>query len=228
MMGSYALCRHALRLPTSRRAIACIHHRVTGTAGCLSPGMASPETGRHPPPIRRRTAVTATKQYGAVRPVPITVVTVTSNQKKDPAVVYANEWLDKLARYVNVEQVTLRPNPTGVKDPELAKAEESKRVLAMLQKSKSPSVYTVCLDERGKDATSESLADMLELVSASGCTSVHFLIGGPFGWTDEVRRASNETIRLSRCVLNHAVAKVVLCEQLYRAWSILKGEPYHH
>ena len=57
---------------------------------------------------------------------------------------------------------------------------------------------------------------------------MHFLIGGPFGWTDEVRRASNETIRLSRCVLNHAVAKVVLCEQLYRAWSILKGEPYHH
>lgn len=223
---TYALCRHALRLPVSHRAISCMPSRIKGAAGCPETRIATPETAtrRHPP---RRTAVTASKQYGAVRPVPITVLTVTSNQKKDPAVVYANEWLDKLSRYVKVEQVTVRPNPTGVKDPELAKAEESKRVLATLQKSSS-SVYTVCLDERGKDATSESLADMLELASASGCTSVHFLIGGPFGWTDEVRRASNETIRLSRCVLNHAVAHVVLSEQLYRAWTILKGEPYHH
>lgn len=215
----------------SHRAGACTSRQIIGAAWCPGTRTATPETvpgrpaGRHPLP---RTTVTASKQrYGAVRPVPITVHTVTSNQKKDPAVVYANEWLDKLSRYVNVEQVTVRPNPTGVKDPELAKAEESKRVLASLQKSSS-NAYTVCLDERGKDATSESLADLLERASDSGCTSVHFLIGGPFGWTDEVRRASDETLRLSRCVLNHAVAHVVLSEQLYRAWTILKGEKYHH
>ena len=93
---------------------------------------------------------------------------------------------------------------------------------------KSPGAYTVCLDERGKDVTSESIADILEKASDSGSSSLVFLLGGPFGHTQEVRDGADETIRLSRCVLNHAVASVVLSEQLYRAWTIVRGEPYHH
>jgi len=176
-------------------------------------------------PTLLQTAATA-RQYGAVRPVPITIVTITSNQKKDPAVVYASEWLEKLARYTKVEQVTIKPNPLNAKDPEQAKAEESRRVLAAIQKSSG--AYAVCLDERGEDATSESMADILEKASDSGATSLLFLLGGPFGHTKEVRDAADQTVRLSRCVLNHAVASVVLSEQLYRAWTIVRGEPYHH
>ena len=183
-------------------------------------------THAHPrSPTLLQTAATA-RQYGAVRPVPITIVTITSNQKKDPAVVYASEWLEKLARYTKVEQVTIKPNPLNAKDPEQAKAEESRRVLAAIQKSSG--AYAVCLDERGEDATSESMADILEKASDSGATSLLFLLGGPFGHTKEVRDAADQTVRLSRCVLNHAVASVVLSEQLYRAWTIVRGEPYHH
>jgi 23S rRNA (pseudouridine1915-N3)-methyltransferase len=58
--------------------------------------------------------------------------------------------------------------------------------------------------------------------------SVVFCIGGPFGHAPAVRERANDTIRLSKMVLNHQVAHVVLLEQLYRAWTILRGEPYHH
>jgi len=55
-----------------------------------------------------------------------------------------------------------------------------------------------------------------------------FLIGGPFGHSEAVHQRANASIRLSKMVLNHDVARIVLVEQLYRAWTILKGEPYHH
>ena len=57
---------------------------------------------------------------------------------------------------------------------------------------------------------------------------VVFCIGGPFGHSPAVRARGDDVVRLSRCVLNHTVARVVLLEQLYRAWTILRGEPYHH
>jgi 23S rRNA (pseudouridine1915-N3)-methyltransferase len=157
--------------------------------------------------------------------VPIKIITVTSNQKKSPAIVYANEWLDKLSRYTSVECANIKPNPLNAKDPQQAKAEESKRVL---EKISGGSTYTICLDERGRDIDSDGMADILQKASDSGCTSLAFLIGGPWGHDPAVRSAASETIRLSRCVLNHAVAHVVLSEQLYRAWTIVKGEKYHH
>jgi 23S rRNA (pseudouridine1915-N3)-methyltransferase len=55
-----------------------------------------------------------------------------------------------------------------------------------------------------------------------------FCIGGPYGHGDAVRERANDTIRLSKLVLNHQVAVVVLLEQLYRGWAILRGDPYHH
>ena len=58
--------------------------------------------------------------------------------------------------------------------------------------------------------------------------SLVFCIGGPFGHAPAVRARGNDVIRLSRCVLNHQVAHVVVLEQLYRGWTILRGEPYHH
>lgn len=58
--------------------------------------------------------------------------------------------------------------------------------------------------------------------------SVAFCIGGPYGHTDAVRERADATVSLSKCVLNHQIARLVLLEQLYRAWTIIRGEPYHH
>ena len=58
--------------------------------------------------------------------------------------------------------------------------------------------------------------------------SVTFCIGGPFGHHADVRTRADVVLSLSKCVLNHQVARIMLLEQLYRAWTITRGEPYHH
>jgi 23S rRNA (pseudouridine1915-N3)-methyltransferase len=58
--------------------------------------------------------------------------------------------------------------------------------------------------------------------------SIVFCIGGPYGHTDEVRARADRVVSLSNCILNHQVARVVLLEQIYRAWAIIRREPYHH
>mmetsp|Transcript_4901 Transcript_4901/g.17786 ORF Transcript_4901/g.17786 Transcript_4901/m.17786 type:complete len:89 (+) Transcript_4901:803-1069(+) len=84
-----------------------------------------------------------------------------------------------------------------------------------------------CLWDRGKEVSSEGLAELIRSAGERG-VNMAFLIGGPFGHSEAVHQRANASIRLSKMVLNHDVARIVLVEQLYRAWTILKGEPYHH
>jgi len=93
-------------------------------------------------------------------------------------------------------------------------------------KSKSPQV--VLLDENGKDITSEQLANLIGDTGTTGASAIVFCIGGPYGHGQQLRMRADVTIRLSSMVLNHQIALIVLIEQLYRAWTILKGQKYHH
>ncbi len=86
----------------------------------------------------------------------------------------------------------------------------------------------VALDERGESRTSEGFAELLEAGARVGAHPLVFVIGGPYGLDPEVRAAAWKLVRLSDLVLNHAVARVLLVEQLYRACSIRTGSPYHH
>ena len=203
-----------------------IPQRQQGT--CQQHGTAYQQAGRQ---ARTSTGASNTPEpYGAVRAVPIHICTTTSSGKNDISQQYIQEWSAKLSRYTRVESLTFKPNPLRSKSPDVARQEESKRLLKHLTKSSSGggAMYVVCLDERGRDADSEGMADILVKASDQGYGSIAFVIGGPFGHAQEVRDMSHDTIRLSRCVLNHSVACVVLVEQLYRAWTIIKGEPYHH
>ena len=161
--------------------------------------------------------------FGAVRPVPIRIMTVSSKKTSQSCV---EEWTKKVSRYTQVETITMKPNPLNASDTGVAVREEGKRICQKLKQQSGS--YVVCLDERGRDATSESFADIVARVSENGNSSLTCVIGGPFGLDQSVRDMANETVCLSRCVLNHSVAHIVLMEQLYRAWTIVKGEPYHH
>ena len=192
-------------------------------------------TSRVPPPPQQKQPTSTMAAYGAVRPVPIHICTITSSGKNDVSQQYIQEWSAKLSRYTRVESVTFKPNPLRSKSSDVARQEESKRLIKYLGKtssgnsnSSSTTMYVVCLDERGRDVDSIGMADILVKASEQGYGSIAFVIGGPFGHAEDVRNMSDDTIRLSRCVLNHSVACVVLVEQLYRAWTIIKGEPYHH
>lgn len=102
--------------------------------------------------------------------------------------------------------------------------EVDERALARL----GPRARLVLVDERGQDLGSEGLADWLELSARDGVTDLVFAIGGPYGHPPELRARAWKVLRLSAMVLAHAVARVVLVEQLYRACSIRAGTPYHH
>lgn len=86
----------------------------------------------------------------------------------------------------------------------------------------------VVLDERGEERTSDSFAALLEEGIRASASPLVFVIGGPFGVAPEIAAVAWKTVRLSNLVLNHAVARIVLVEQIYRACSIRSGSPYHH
>ncbi|MCL1850198.1 MAG: 23S rRNA (pseudouridine(1915)-N(3))-methyltransferase RlmH [Bacteroidetes bacterium] len=86
----------------------------------------------------------------------------------------------------------------------------------------------VLLDERGKEVSSLQFSQFIQQRLNSGCKNLLFLIGGAYGFSEEVYSRSNFVISLSKMTFPHKLARLLFVEQLYRAFTILKGEPYHH
>jgi 23S rRNA (pseudouridine1915-N3)-methyltransferase len=160
----------------------------------------------------------------AVRPIPLKLISVAKGTASKDGNAFGNEWADKVRRYTQLEEIQIKPNPMNTKDPKIAKVQEGERVL----KAVNAGERLIVLDERGRDLSSEDFAKLLATASDEGWPAVVFAIGGPYGHAPEVRERADDVVKLSSCVLNHAVARVVLLEQIYRGWTILRGEPYHH
>lgn len=159
----------------------------------------------------------------AVRPIPIKIISVGKGNSRG-ATEFASEWAEKLRRYTELTEVAIKPNPANSKDAAVQRTQESEKVLKAL----NPGERLVALDERGKDISSEDVATLLAQASDEGWNGVAFAIGGPYGHAPIIREKAHAVVRLSSLVFNHTVARVVLLEQLYRGWTILRGEPYHH
>jgi 23S rRNA (pseudouridine1915-N3)-methyltransferase len=87
--------------------------------------------------------------------------------------------------------------------------------------------FTVALDERGKQFSSEAFARSLEKWSLSGSGEVAFIVGGPYGLEESIKKGADDSLSLSPMTLAHGMARLLLCEQIYRAFTLLRGEPYH-
>ncbi len=111
---------------------------------------------------------------------------------------------------------------TAGKTVDAMMAAEAERIRAALPK-RGPRIV---LDERGRDATSQAFADALAGWRDSGDDAA-FVIGGPDGLARELKDEATSSLRLSSLTLPHGLARVVLAEQLYRAWSIARNHPYH-
>lgn len=105
-----------------------------------------------------------------------------------------------------------------------AREVEGQRLLDKLP----PGARAVSLDEHGRTLTSEELARWLDARQRDATRDLRLVVGGPYGLSEPVLRRCDESIRLSSMTLPHELARVVLLEQLYRAWTILRREPYHH
>ncbi len=129
----------------------------------------------------------------------------------------------RLPSHLGFEERLLKP-ARFVGDVEAVRRQEAKHVLACLRDRDR----LVVLDERGDGLSTQGFAKLIESAAAQGTPRLVFAIGGPYGHGPEARKRAWKTIRLSDLVLNHAVARVVMVEQLYRASTLLWGGSYHH
>ena len=98
----------------------------------------------------------------------------------------------------------------------------------MLLRHFAPDDYVVLLDDKGVEYSSPEFASWLERRLAGGGRRLCFVVGGPYGFSPDVYARANETISLSRMTFSHQIVRAIFAEQLYRAFSILNGAPYHH
>ncbi len=133
------------------------------------------------------------------------------------------EYVKRMPRELTVQVIEIKPEPrSGGKTREQLTAAECSRIEAALPAG----ARIVALDERGADLTTMKLAQRLEQWMGEGRDAV-LLIGGADGLADSLKQRADDMIRLSSMTLPHALARVLLCEQLYRAASLIKGHPYH-
>ena len=134
------------------------------------------------------------------------------------------EYLKRLSAYANVsikELPDIDPARCGGEAAEI-KA-ESESIIESIPKGSA----SFLLDISGKLITSEDLAEMIDEYAIDGVNDLCFIIGGSCGVSDDVRRIVTRRVSLGRITLPHNLARVVLLEQLFRAFKIIKGEPYH-
>ncbi len=127
---------------------------------------------------------------------------------------------------LRVDIKTVKTEPRGSKTLDTLLAAERERIEAAIQSATHKGARIVALDERGTALTTLALAARLRHWQQEG-DDVALLIGGPDGLDPALRAAAHERIRLSDLTLPHALARVLLIEQLYRAWSVNAGHPYH-
>ena len=135
-----------------------------------------------------------------------------------------SSYLKRLQRYVQVEWIEVKPAriTKGRLEEEILLSEGQ-----AIGRRLEPRDYTVALDRSGHQVDSEGLAGWLEGLSTTTTGWVCFLIGGPLGLPKQLLERANKVLSLSRLTLTHEMSRLILLEQLYRAFTIMKGEKYH-
>lgn len=136
-----------------------------------------------------------------------------------------NDYTARIGHYVpfSLEVIPELRNTKSLSE-EQQKEEEAKLILKALQ----PGDDLVLLDERGKEMRSMEFADWLQIRLNRGTRRLVFLIGGPYGFSSQVREKANGSISLSKMTFSHQMIRLIFTEQLYRAFTILHHQPYHH
>ena len=135
------------------------------------------------------------------------------------------EYTKRLKHYVNFH-FEIIPDIKNVK--KISHNEQMEKEADLILQKVSPSDYLILLDENGKDFTSVTFANYLQKKMNSGLKTITFVIGGPYGFSPRVYTASREKIALSKMTFSHQMVRLFFIEQLYRGFTILKNEPYHH
>ncbi|MGN2274244.1 23S rRNA (pseudouridine(1915)-N(3))-methyltransferase RlmH [Priestia megaterium] len=137
------------------------------------------------------------------------------------------EYLKRLSSYAKVEIIELAdekaPENLSESEMEQVKQKEGERILAKI----SDDTYVIALAINGKQKSSEELAKEIDSLATYGKSKVAFVIGGSLGLSNKVMKRSNAALSFSKMTFPHQLMRLVLVEQIYRAFRIIRNEPYH-
>lgn len=154
----------------------------------------------------------------------ITLLTIGKTEEK-----YLIEGIDiyvkRLKHYIPFKIIEI-PELRNTKS--LSKEQQKTKEAELILKNTQSTDYVVLLDENGKEQGSRNFSVYLNKKMLSGLQHLIFVIGGPFGFSDEIYARANDKLSLSQMTFSHQMIRLFFTEQLYRACTILKGEPYHH
>lgn len=135
------------------------------------------------------------------------------------------EYATRIERYLPFSTIELKEEKGGKKaDPRFIRDREGERILDRLPTES----FVVVLDERGKSLGSEDLAALLERHMVQGTQDMRLVIGGAYGLSEAVKNRSDFLLSLSPLTFTHQLARLILLEQVYRGFTILRNEPYHN
>jgi len=135
------------------------------------------------------------------------------------------EYVKRVSFYVKFD-VEIIPDIKNAKN--LSVIQQKEKEGSLILSKVSPSDWLILLDEKGKSFSSTQFADFLQKRMNSGIKNLFFVIGGPYGFSDEVYAKANGKISLSSMTFSHQMVRLFFIEQLYRGYTILRNEPYHH
>ncbi|WP_270583183.1 23S rRNA (pseudouridine(1915)-N(3))-methyltransferase RlmH [Bacillus smithii] len=137
------------------------------------------------------------------------------------------EYLKRLSAYAKVEIIEVAdekaPETLSESEMEHVKQKEGERILAKLQ----PDTHVIALAIEGKMYTSEQFSAHIDQLATYGKSKIAFIIGGSLGLSSQVLKRADETISFSKMTFPHQLMRLILLEQVYRAFRIMRGEPYH-
>lgn len=132
---------------------------------------------------------------------------------------------ERIRHYLPLEIIELREEKAGKKaDARYLVAREGERLLEKMP----PDALVVALDEKGRQLTSEKLALQIERPMVEGRANLVFIVGGPYGLSEQVKRRADKILSLSELTFTHQMARLFLLEQIYRALTIIRNAPYHN
>ena len=138
-----------------------------------------------------------------------------------------NEYLKRLERFAKIEIVEINDLPipmnASLKEEEILKDKEFDLLLQKLDKNS----YVIALDLHGKQYDSVRFSEKLDNLMTNSITNISFIIGGSLGWSKKMNEIAKDKLKLSEMTFTHQMTRIILLEQIYRSFKILKNESYH-
>ncbi len=154
----------------------------------------------------------------------ITLLSVGKTEEK-----YLNQgieiYLKRLKYYIKLETTEI-PELKNTKG--LSQDQQRSKEAELILKKITPTDFVVLLDEKGQELSSLQFADLLNKRMLASTQNLVFVIGGPYGFDNTVYQRANDKLSLSKLTFSHQMVRLFFVEQVYRAFTILKNEPYHH